>query len=286
MIGGWATGMIRPFLFMSGEFRVSMPIVFANEQWSHTMSSCQLELNEENGTFHRKGINEQLKGVIYHASVTNPDIRRSNFNFLIDNDIPCWPDPRVLRDIDDRHAVMNRCINAGLVHHTVVQGLQGLDIPFSYPFVVKTGNEHQGEGKFLVRNADELPKWEGIATIEPYFEGISCRVLMVGDDHWCVRYDNEESWIKNSAGAELQLWPEMPRSIVHHAKRVRDLFGLEICGIDYVANVVDGYGNFLGYNQFPGVDIDDAVTPIISQFFREKMKKVEQIAKIRYTGFT
>lgn len=271
--------MIRPFLFLAGEFRVTQPLVFQHEPWQHTMTARRLVMNED-GTYRRdNNFSDRLQGSIWHASVDNEEIRRANLQFFIDNDLPCWPNPKILLSLDDRHVVMNRCINAGLISHQVVQGPMGIDIPFDYPFVVKTGNEHRGEGKHLVRNAEELPKWDGTATIEPFFEGISCRVLFIGDKHYGIRFDNEDSWIKNSCGAELTLWPEIPQNIIDHAKRVRDLFGLEVCGIDYIAGKSSNH--FLEYNQFPGLDIDDSIEPDVIQFFAAKMKEIERIANDR-----
>lgn len=267
--------MSRPFIFLSGEFRITMPLVFSQELWQHTMSSKTLELNS-NGSFHRHNIEEQLLGCIYHASVSDENIRRQNFNFIIDNNIPCYPDPRKLLVIDDRHTCMSKVITAGLNTNTVIQGEYGIDINIPYPFVVKTGNDHCGEGKYLVKNENELPKWNGVATIEPFFEGVSCRVLWIGDDYFQLKFENEKSWIRNSSGAELSLYPEMPKEVVNHSKKVKELFGLDVCGIDYIVGKSDWW--FLEYNYAPGVDVSETCTEVVNKFFVNKMKWVEKQA--------
>jgi hypothetical protein len=237
------------------------------------MNARILELND-NKSFHRKNNDEKLLGCIYHADVSDDTIRRQNFHFLIDNNIPCYPDPRKLLAIDNRHVCMEKVIRANLHTNVVVQSKYTKDIPIQYPFVVKTGNEHQGQGKFLVRNELELPRWDGIATIEPFFDGVSCRVLWIGDDWFNLRFDNETSWIKNSSGAEASLYPEMPQGVIDHSRKVKELFGLDVCGIDYIVGK-DGWW-FLEFNYAPGLDVSNQATEVVNKFFGSKMKWVEE----------
>jgi len=265
--------MNRPFIFLSGEFRITLPLVFKFDHWQHCQSARTLELNDDK-SFRRKNYDEKLLGCIYHASVSDDTIRRQNFNFLIDNNIPCYPDPKILRCIDNRHFCMKVVIGAGLNTNDVIQCEYGTNISLSYPFVVKTGNEHQGQGKILVRNESELPKWDGVATIEPFFDGISCRVLWIGDDWFNLQFHNDRSWIKNSSGAEMSLYPEMPQAVVDHSRKVKEVFGLDVCGIDYIVGKDDWW--FLEYNYAPGLDISDQATEVVNKFFGEKMKRVEE----------
>jgi glutathione synthase/RimK-type ligase-like ATP-grasp enzyme len=273
--------MSRPFILLSGEFRITLPLVFQHDNWIHSQSAKILYLNDDK-SFHRHNIDEHLLGCIYHAGVSDDTIRRQNFNFLIDNNIPCYPDPKILLSIDDRHACMEKVIRVGLNTNVVIQCKYetfGTDIPLKYPFVVKTGNEHQGQGKFLVKNESELPKWDGIATIEPFFDGISCRVLWIDDDYFTLRFDNDFSWVKNTNGAEVSLYPEMPQAVIDHSRKVKSLFGLDVCGIDYIVGK-DGWW-FLEFNYAPGVDVSDACTEAVNKFFGEKMKWVEEQSEIR-----
>lgn len=264
--------MNRPFIFLSGEFRITLPLVFKHDNWQHSQSARTFELNVDK-SFRRRNHDEHLLGCIYHAGVADDIIRRQNFSFLIDNNIPCYPDPRILFENDNRHLALKKVIDAGLISHNVIQSEYEVDIPMPYPFVVKVGNDHQGEGKFLVNNIKELPKWDGIASIEPFFDGISCRVLWIGDDWFQLRFDNNRSWIKNSSGAELSLYPEMPKEVIEHSSKVKQLFGLDVCGIDYIVGK-DGWW-FLEFNCFPGLDLSDRATEVVNSFFGNKMKWVE-----------
>jgi hypothetical protein len=273
--------MIRSFIFFAGEFRITLPIVFSNENWQHSMMAKTLELNP-NGTFKRTKFSENLLGCIYYANVENETLRRQNFNFLIENNIPCWPNPKLLLEYDDRHLCLKKCIDAGLVKHSVLQTTYNKDIDFPTPFVLKTGNSHQGQNKFLINYIKELQPFEGIATIEPFFEGISCRVLWVGDVFYKLRFDNNENWIKNAVGAELDFYPTMPNAVIEHSKKVKDLFGLEICGIDYIVDEKKDDFHFLEYNYFPGLGLPiEESDKYIDDFFKMKMLSIEEASRTK-----
>jgi glutathione synthase/RimK-type ligase-like ATP-grasp enzyme len=274
--------MNRPFLLMSGEFRVTQKIAFLRDHWSHTMSTRKLVV--EDGELHREGVNESLKGVVYYARTEDVAFEIHNLELLIDQKIPCWPDPRVLRRMTDRHSVMQACAKAALIGHPVMIGkhtdpqMQPSSLPM--PFVLKLGQSHRGEDKHLITRAADMPtSWDGLATMEPFFEGRSCRILLVGDRAFGVWYDNENSWIKNSAGAETEMWPDPPAGLVRHARSVADLFGLEIAGVDYV--ISQGplrRPHFLEINQFPGLDVSDEVVACVEKFLNAKMDEVEKAA--------
>lgn len=268
--------MIRSFIFFAGEFRITIPIVFSNDNWQHSMHAKILETNSD-GSFKRQKFSENILGCVYYAHVDNEDIRKQNYNFLIDNNIPCWPNPKLLLDYDDRHICLKKCIDAGLVKHKVLQTEYRKDIDFPVPFVLKTGNDHRGIGKALINDISELQPYDGIATIEPFFTGISCRVLWVGERFYCLRFDNKENWIKNAAGAELDFYPTMPNAVIEHSKLVKDLFGLEVCGIDYIVNEEKNDFHFLEYNQFPGLSLpQDDNEKYIDDFFKMKLLDVEE----------
>jgi hypothetical protein len=260
---------------MSGEYKISMNIVFQRESWSHTMTPSRLTLTE--GGFKRSNVSEVLKGVIYYHRTDDYNIELDNLNFIIKNNIPCWPDPSKLLSMSDRHKVLKDCVNSGLVDHPVFQGTYedytARELSIQFPFVLKTGQEHRGEGKYLIEKESDVPKWDDIATIEPFFVGQSCRVLFIGEKYFVIKYDNPTSWIKNSAGADLEVWDNYPKELVEHAKLVRYKFGLEITGIDYV--VEKNKIHFLEINQFPGLGISDESVETARVFFKKKMDEVE-----------
>lgn len=270
--------MNRPFIFLAGEFQVSTPVVFSTLTWSHSMSARPLELNR-NGTFCRKGVVEDLIGAIFFASIDSKEIRQQNLNFLKHYRFACWPDPLVLLRLDDRRPVLSQCIQANLVDHDVqfVRYANRNTIRIQAPFVLKTGNLHRGEGKHLIKSLFDLPEWEGLAIVEPFFEGLSTRVLFIGSKHFGLQYDNPSSWIKNAAGADVEPWTILP-DVFAHAVRVREEFGLEVCGIDYIVEPAGAF-HFLEYNQFPGVGATDEIAECATSFFREKMGLVERQAE-------
>jgi len=270
--------MQRDLIFLAGEFTVSAPLVYQRERWAHTNIARKLEKNPD-GSFRRRGISENLLGGIYYAGVSDDDIRRSNLSMFIDGKFPCWPDPSKMMELDDRHIVMRKCLDAGFGTHDVFVGtreeFQRHKMPWQ--FVLKTGNEHQGQGKHLLNaHEHETPDWEGLATAEPFFEGASMRVLFIEDTTILLSFDNPDSWIKNSAGADVeQVAIEMKyQGMISHAKKVRDLFESEICGIDYIFQK-DGQVKFLEYNHFPGVGACDDSVAAASRLFRKKMDEVE-----------
>ena len=267
--------MIRPFVFLAGEWAVTMPLVFSREPWQHSMTAKRLVANDD-GTVRRDGVNERIQGIVYFASVDNTELHRTNLKLLASISFPCWPNPARLLEIDDRHIVISECVRAGLVDHEVRVIHPNTDIDLPRPFVLKTGNEHRGIGKHLIQEGDAIPKWSGLATAEPFFVGTSARVLIIGDHWFGIRFDNPTTWIKNAAGADLEMWPDIPQSAVDHAHKVHKHFGLEISGVDYVIDE-NGKVHFLEINQFPGVGVDDAVEPIARSFLATRMNYVEQL---------
>lgn len=269
--------MDRPFLFLAGEYAASMPLVFSREHWQHTMSARPLE-DRGGGAVGRDNVpSERLRGVLYFAGVDDERVRRANLSLLDLLAVPCWPDPSVLLRLDDRHRVMRACVASGLVDHDVQIVRPGEEIRIPRPFVLKTGNEHRGEGKHLIREGDGLPAWDGEATAEPFFEGVSARVLLIGERWFGLRYDNPTSWIKNSVGADVEAWDDIPNAAVAHAMRVRRRFGLEIAGIDYIIGA-DRAVHFLEYNQFPGLSATERIQEYARPFLATKLDYVEWMA--------
>lgn len=264
---------MRPFLFLSGEYHVTQPAVFRRDDWQHSMSPKKLVLDDTG--LHRPGITENLKGLIYYARAENIDYEIHNLAFIKDNNIPCWPSAQILQSMTDRHVVMQRCVEAGLVNHSVLFLRGGETVDLEFPYVVKIGQEHRGEGKYLINDNQDLPPWEGLATVEPFFVGQSVRILIIGDRYFGISYDNPTSWIKNSCGCDVEMW-EAPIDMVNHAKSVASIFNLEIAGVDYIVSK-DSY-HFLEINQYPGLNVSDEAAEHARKFLDIKMSEVEQMA--------
>jgi glutathione synthase/RimK-type ligase-like ATP-grasp enzyme len=269
--------MQRPFLFLAGEFEVSMRPVFLSDMWSHTMSSREL-VRSEDGRIQRKGIDEDLKGVVYYNRAEDYELEIKNLDFIVENNVPCWPNPKILRAMSDRHETLRKCVEAGLVDHQVSFPTHAGDIEGPFPCVLKMGQGHRGQDKFLIRSSQDIPVLNDSATVEPFFRGDSVRILIIGARQWLIEYENPDSWIKNSAGAHSRLLSEvfLDDPLVVHARRCHDLFGLQVSGVDYVVDW-DGCPHFLEINQFPGLNVDDEVVKYAQDFFVQRMKEVEKL---------
>lgn len=268
--------MDRNFLFLSGEFRVTMPAVFKTDNWVHTQSASRLVI--DNKILRRKNqFSERLKGVIYYADAENKSIEVDNLTLLNNNSISCWPSPAALLNMTDRHEVMKQCIDNNIVSHNVIQiTYDQIDEIQNYPAVVKTGFSHRGLGKFLVNSKNEIEPWEGIATVEPFFKGDSIRILILGEKEFGIKITNSNSWIANSPGAETSRFTPS-QELINHARKTADLFELDAAGVDYILNGNDFH--FLEINQFPGLDVDDEIAEYAKDFLGKKMAYVESLAE-------
>lgn len=281
----------RPFLFMSGESSVTLKATFRRDAWSHTCVAKRL-VSDDKG-LRREGVNETLKGVIYYADVEDKALEQHNLRLLRDENIPCWPDPGLLLSMGDRYTALRRAQQSDLIDHDVWMGpvserdeLIKMRRWWSGPLVMKTGTLHSGHGKHRIEHTSDIPMhWDGIASFEPFFDGVSYRVLVVGGRHLVIRIDNAENWVKNAPGADVSVVKAPDLAAVHyrmigHALEVTDRFGLEVCGVDYVVEG-DGY-HFLEANWYPGVSVDDdEFTVHIERFLDEKMTHVEALHRAR-----
>lgn len=267
--------MASHFLFFTGEPAVTLPLLKPRPAWSPVLSAIQLYVTQ--GRVHRKNSTEDdYRGVVYCADVRDKDIERHNLHTFLKHSIPCWPEPRALLSLSDRHGALAQCNAANLLSHTIVQTHYTREPLLPFPYVLKIGDEHRGEGKYLIRTAEDIPKWEGIATAEPFFNGESVRVLVLGEEVFGVRLQHDSHWIKNSAGGRFEIW-EPPRVIADHARKAAALFGLEIAGVDYVIEPRDVH--FIELNPFPRVGLTKNSAMVATQIFLRAMGRIETKAK-------
>ena len=271
--------IVQPrFLFLTGEPAATLPLLKERPAWAPVLSAITFDVSA--GRLHRRrSATDDFHGVVYFADVRDKDVEQHNLRVLAENNIPCWPDPAALQAASQRHAALGRCVAAGLVEHPVVQSRFTREPLLPFPYVLKIGEEHRGEGKHLIRSARDIPPWDGIATAEPFFEGESVRVLVLGDRAFGVRIQNEGTWIKNAPGASFEAWAP-DEAIVTQARRAARLFGLAVAGIDYV---IDRDGpHFIELNPFPRVGLSSESAAVAREIFRGVMDAVE--ASARATG--
>lgn len=261
-----------------------MMVTIRRDMWSHTCVARRLEQCPGSCNVKRQGIREEIKGVIYLADAEDKSLERHNLTLLRDANVPCWPDPVFLLSLGDRHDALRKAKEFGLVDHPIWQGeyteYEALLDSMPMPFVLKTGKHHQGRDKHLVTKVEDLPyEWDGIASAEPYFDGVSYRVLVAGDQKLIMRIDNEDSWIKNSPGADVTdiAMPNATEfAMAEHAMRCTELFGLELAGVDYVID--DDEFKFLETNWYPGISVGGKFEQHISKFLNDKLASVEAAA--------
>lgn len=259
------------FLFFTGEPALTLPLLKQRPQWSPVLSALRFSMT--NGRLHRaKSASDDFRGVVYFADVHDKDIERHNLHLFSSRSVPCWPDPAALLELSDRHFALAKCRAAGLVDHSIVISGFTRQPLLPLPYVLKVGDEHRGEGKYLIRNAADIPSWEGEATAEPFFEGESVRVLLLGDRAFGLRIVNDTHWIKNSAGGRIEVW-EPDSEIVAHARRARALFRLDVAGIDYV---IDGTGfHFIELNPFPRLGMTKESAALAQNMLGSVMERIE-----------
>jgi len=237
----------RPYLFMSGEPTVATTLAFSNSKWDCISVPTKLVQSEYalDKIRRENRPREVLSGIIHYADVSDKEIE---------------------------HRVLRECKEAGFVEHDIVQSDEfAYQMPF--PFVLKTGTEHRGIGKYLISSVRDIPEWEGIATMEPYFEGESVRVLIIGSEVFSFKTTNPDSWIKNSPGADIEKC-SVPTEMIQHAKECKQYFRLDIAGMDYILED-DGTFHFLEINQYPGLGVFEDTEECGKAFIKEKMYAIE-----------
>ncbi len=267
--------MIRPYLFMSGEASVTAPLVYAKNRWDYIGQPTVLVKSElaRNCIRRKNRPNEIITGCIHYCDVSDKSIEINNLQIIIETKVKCWPDPKILLRMVNRHEVYKECIEQGFVTNKMLQDIKEHS-ELNFPFVLKIGTEHRGIGKYLIESIKDIPEFEGSCTVEPYYEGDSVRVLIIGEQIFGIQTINDQNWVKNAPGGEI-IKKELSEDIIQHAKQVTNYFGLDIAGVDYIVNE-DGF-HFLEINQYPGVAGFDDIEECAKEFFKEKMQFVESI---------
>jgi hypothetical protein len=262
--------MASRFLFLTGEPSTTLPLLKTRPDWAPVLSAITFDATGKSLRRSRSNTDD-FRGCVYFADVRDKDIERHNLSVLAAAEIPCWPSPTALLALSSRREMLAQAAAAGLLNHLVAEVKSGEPL-LPFPCVLKVGDEHRGEGKYLLRSAADVVRWEGIATVEPYFEGESARVLCIGERAFGVRIRNDGDWIKNSPGAVVEAWTPDP-ALVAHALRAAGVFGLEVAGVDYV---IDADGpHFLEINPFPRVGVTSESAAVARGLFAARMDGIE-----------
>jgi len=122
--------------------------------------------------------------------------------------------------------------------------------------VIKWGNSHCGENKQLFTTGNE--PFEGTSMAgqcilsEPFIEGESHRILMVGEHSSQLVYESAD-WRKNVRGTITKLRIVDP-DLETRTRRLLGVYGLALAGVDYV--IGEKGTMLLEVNAYPSLDED------------------------------
>jgi hypothetical protein len=113
--------------------------------------------------------------------------------------------------------------------------------------VAKWGHRHCGEGTARVANRFTATD---LTLLEPFVEGTSERVLLIGEATWQLRYESDD-WRKNVNTSVTPIDPPNPR-LVARARHVAEALAPPMVGVDFICR--DGEAVLLEINAYPGPD--------------------------------
>ncbi len=187
----------------------------------------------------------QPDGVVFYGYWPGADgLRRA----LALSDVPTFPDVRATLCHDDKITSLVLCLRADPGGLPVPRGYlpAGTEAEAEGTRVVKQGDLHCGEGKSRVTG----PLAPGVPSlVEPFLEGTSERVLLVGDKVWQLRYDSDD-WRKNVRATVTPVIPDP--ALVARARGTAAGLGLEVAGFDYQRTAAGDA--LLEVNAYPGLD--------------------------------
>jgi hypothetical protein len=209
------------------------------------------------------------KGVIYYGYF--PGIDTVNWMKAIAiSDVRCFPDVRRTIFHEDRifSLIMARQadpMNSPVSATRMPRGWlpRGTEVPVASGMVIKCGNDHCGENKMRLEEDTHIVSANTAhdgALVEPFIDGRSRRILVVGTQAWQIDYESDD-WRKN-VNAKLTIRKMDGGTGLDHYLWTRSVsicttLGLHVAGIDYVGH--EGNWKLLEVNTYPGLeDIPEA----------------------------
>jgi hypothetical protein len=186
------------------------------------------------------------RGILFYSYFDAPDaaiVRRA----LALGDTPTFPDVCRTLPLDDKAVGLVLALESGgprLARGYLPPG----PLPaFEGERVFKWGHRHCGEDKVRTGSGFVLP---AAALVEPFVEGTSERILIVGDGAWHLRYESDD-WRKN-VGARVSVAAEPDPALLEHARNIAGHFHLAVAGVDFL--VRDRRPYLLEVNAYPELD--------------------------------
>lgn len=190
------------------------------------------------------------RGVMYYCYFENSQpICRA----LAISETPTFPNVRKTLLHDDKTlslvAALDAELDTGLITPQVPRGFSD-DIPVPMgkgeQAVAKWGEWHCGEGKKICKSEVTAPE---AAIIEPFIEGESHRILVVGNSAWQLHYESDD-WRKN-VNSTITVLDNPDKELILRAHRTASNLGLVVAGVDYIIN--DDGAFLLEVNAYPGL---------------------------------
>jgi hypothetical protein len=188
------------------------------------------------------------RGVVYYGYFDDAaEVRRA----LALGTTPTFPDLRATLVLDERAMALLLALRADEARSRRGFVSPGIEVRLEREHVLKWGNRHCGDdkaravGSIIIRNA---------SVVEPFVEGSSERILLVGDHAWHLRYESTD-WRKNVGATVTRIEPD--EELVDRARRTSQRLGLAVAGVDYVVGTKGA--TLLEVNAYPGFDdVSDA----------------------------
>lgn len=168
-----------------------------------------------------------------------------------------------------RSSYERKIVQGGDVHSVeefkmIAEDLNQTIVKSGKKWVIKEGNEHQGEDKYLT--SDKYNFVYGTSyVVEPYVEGRSVRVLIIGKDVFKIEHINSNNWIRNINPEEEITDAHIPREVIADAQQIAKELKLGLVGIDYQI----GRSQYLPLeiNIMPGCPDNRTIQAAYSQWF-------------------
>ena len=183
------------------------------------------------------------RGVVYYGYFDDAgDARRA----LAVAATPTFPDVRATLPLDERAIALLLALRVDESESRRGFVPRGVEVNLEREQVLKWGNRHCGDDKARAVGPTGI---ENAAVVEPFVEGSSERILLVGDHVWHLRYESTD-WRKNVGATVTRIEPN--DELVARARRTAQRLGLDVAGVDYIVGAKGA--TLLEVNAYPGFD--------------------------------
>jgi ribosomal protein S6--L-glutamate ligase len=231
----------------------------------------RLFIHTENGLL-------EAHAVLWRVGVIRPTSwQRGVLDLIRISGIPCVNSAKSLQRGFDKLSMFAEMAEAGLpvINAEIAVGIQSLELLQSQsPCVLKVGNHHGGLGKARALDASQWSEISDLAAIiddysivEPFIDYVAdVRCLIVKDDVWCLRRDNED-W-KVNRGTTTPVLIEPPNNLETWTRKAAQHLEADVLGLDFI-QAQDGTWHLLECNDIPGLEgFPEVARQTIASIFR------------------